>query len=230
MNKAAGQMQEMIGAMKAQQNGSCDNPGGEGEGGSGSSGSTPGMSMSQKMQEIAAQQQAINQAMQQMMQGGQGSGGQSSMEKQAEMGRLADKQGGAKKSLDELAKEQKEISGADSEKLNELNRIAKEMQEIMTDMKVNGVTPETMRKQDKILSRLLDATRSVHDRDYEKEREGKSAENLFKKSPGAINFSTQEGKAKILRDMMRANQRGYTKDYENLIRTYFESLQNSSEN
>lgn len=229
MNRAASQMQEMIGAMKAQQSGSCDNPGGEGEGSGSGSGMTPGMSMSQKMQEIAAQQQAINQAMQQMMQGGQSGGGQSSQEKQAEMGRLADKQGGAKKSLDELAKEQKELAGGDKEKLGELERIAKEMQEIMQDMKVNGVTPETMRKQEKILSRLLDATRSVHDRDYEKEREGKSAENLFKKSPGAIDFSTQEGREKALKDMMRANQRGYTKDYENLIRAYFESLRNASE-
>lgn len=228
MNRAAGQMQEMIGAMKAQQSGSCDNPGGEGEGGSGSSGSSPGMSMSQRMQEIAAQQQAINQAMQQMMQGGQGSGGQSSMEKQAEMGRLADKQGGAKKSIEELAKEQKEFSGNDKEKLSELNRIAKEMEEIMQDMKVNGVTPETMRKQKKILSRLLDANRSVHDRDYEKEREGKSAKNLFKRSPGDIDFSSQEGREKAIRDLMKANQRGYTKDYENLIRVYFESLKNST--
>lgn len=227
MNRAASQMQSMVGAMKAQQNASCDNPGGEG-GGSGS-GMSPGMSMSQRMQEMAAQQQAINQAMQQMMQGGQGSGGQSSMEKQAEMGRLADKQGSAKKSLDELVKEQKEISGGDKQKIAELERIAKEMEEIMQDMKVRGVTPETMRKQEKILSRLLDATRSVHDRDYEKEREGKSAENIFKKSPLEIDFSTQEGREKTIRDMIRANQRGYTKDYENLIRTYFESLKNNAD-
>ncbi|MBX3042091.1 MAG: hypothetical protein KIT33_11200 [Candidatus Kapabacteria bacterium] len=229
MNRAASQMQDMVGAMKAQQNGSCDNPGGQGEGGGGGSGMTPGMSMSQKMQEIAAQQQAINQAMQQMMQGGQGGGGQSSMERQAEMSRLADKQGGARKSLEELAKEQKEISGGDKEKLAELDKIAKEMQEILQDMKVNGVTPETMRKQEKILSRLLDATRSVHDRDYEKEREGKSADNIFRKSPGAIDFNTQEGREKALRDMMKANQRGYTKDYENLIRAYFESLKKATE-
>ncbi len=227
MNRAASQMQDMMSAMKAQQNGSCNNPGGEG-GGSGQ-GSTPGMSMSQKMQEIAAQQQAINQAMQQMMQGGKGGGGQSSLEKQAEMGRLADKQGGAQKSLEELAKEQKEIGGGDNQKLGELDKIAKEMKEIMSDMKINGVTPENMRKQEHILSRLLDATRSVHDRDYEKDREGKSAENLFKQSPGAIDLSTQEGREKALKDMMRANQRGYTKDYENLIRTYFESLRNSSD-
>jgi hypothetical protein len=228
MNRAASMMQDMASAMKAQQSGSCDNPGGMGGDGQGSS--PGGMSMSQKMQEIAAQQQAINQAMQQMMQGGQNSGSKSSLEKQAEMGRLADKQGGAKKSLDELAKEQKEIAGDDKEKLAELEKIAKEMQEIMSDMKSNGVTPETMRKQEKILSRLLDATRSVHDRDYEKDREGKAADNIFKQSPGMIDFSNQEGKEKILKDILKANQRGYTKDYENLIKSYFESLKNSGAN
>jgi hypothetical protein len=231
MNRAASQMQEMSAAMKAQQNGSCNNPGGSGSG-SGSNGSTPGMSMSQKMQEIAAQQQAINQAMQQMMQGngkGQG-GGQMNMEQQAEMGRLADKQGSAKKSIEELAKEQKELSGGDTKKLDQLEKIAKEMQEIMSDIKQNGVTPDNMRKQERILSRLLDASKSVNDRDYEEQREGKSAQNIYKKSPGEIDFSTQEGRDKIMKDMMKANQRGYSKDYENLIKAYFESLQKNKDN
>lgn len=224
MNEAASQMQNMVSAMKAQQNGACSNPGGQG--GNGENGTSPGMSMSQKMQEIAAQQQAINQAMQQMMQGGKGTGGEMSMEQQAQMGRLADKQGGAKKSLEELAKEQKEIGG-NKEKLGELDKIAKEMQEIMNDVRQNGVTPENMRKQEKILSRLLDASRSVHDRDFEKQREGRQAENIFNQSPDQIDFSTQEGKNKALEDMMKANRRGYSKDYENLIRAYFETLQKS---
>lgn len=232
MNRAASQMQEMSGAMKAQQNGSCNNPGGEGEGSSSGMGNSLGMSMSQRMQEIAAQQQAINQAMQQMMQGsgkGQG-GGQMNMEQQAEMSRLTDKQGNAKKSIEELAKEQKEFSAGDSKKLNELNRIAKEMQEIISDMKQNGVTQDNLRKQERILSRLLDASKSVNDRDFEEQREGKSAQNIFKTSPSEIDFSTQEGKEKTLQDMMKVNQRGYTKDYENLIKSYFESLQKKSGN
>ncbi|MFA5512859.1 MAG: hypothetical protein WC313_10450, partial [Candidatus Kapaibacterium sp.] len=145
---------------------------------------------------------------------------------QAEMGRIADKQGGARKSIEELAKEQKELAGGDESKLSELERIAKEMEEIIQDVKSKGITPETMRKQEKILSRLLDASRSIHDRDYEKEREGKRADDIFKQSPGMIDFSTQEGKDKVFRDLMRANQKGYTKDYENLIRAYFESLKN----
>lgn len=223
LNRAASQMQDMAAAMKAQQSGSCDNPGGMG-GGSGS-GMTPGMSMSQKMQEIAAQQQAINQALQQMMQGGKGTGGQMSMEQQAEMGRLADKQGGAKKSLDELLKEQKEF-GNDSKKLGELEKLAKEMQEVMTDMKQNGVRPEQMRKQERILSKLLDISRSVYDRDYEEQREGNQADNLFKNSPGDLDLLNQEGRDKVIKDLIKSNQRGYSKDYENLIKTYFESLQN----
>ncbi|GAB1373084.1 hypothetical protein MASR1M45_31480 [Candidatus Kapaibacterium sp.] len=83
-----------------------------------------------------------------------------------------------------------------------------------------------MRKQERILSKLLDISRSVYDRDYEEQREGNQADNLFKNSPGALDLLNQEGRDKVIKDLIKSNQRGYSKDYENLIKSYFESLQN----
>jgi hypothetical protein len=229
MNKAIGQMQEMMSAMKKQGSGSCDNPGGTGQGegdGDGKPGS--GMSFSQKMQQIAAEQQAINQALQKMMQGGSGQGGKMSMEQQAMQGKLADKQGGAQKSVDELAKEQKNYA-PNKQKLGELERISAEMKEIMSEIKSKGATPETLKRQERILSRLLDATKSVYDRDYEKKREAKPGQDMNNQSPAELDMNNLEGNQRAFLELLRNNQQGYTKDYENLIKSYFEKLKNGKQ-
>ncbi|MBE2188321.1 MAG: hypothetical protein IAE98_02540 [Candidatus Kapabacteria bacterium] len=231
MNKAASQMQDMVQTMKDQQNGSCNNPGGEGEGegeGKGQGKGSGGMGMSQKMQEIAAQQQAVNQAMQKMMEGGSGQGGREQMQKQAEMGRLADKQGQAQKSLEELAEEQKQFA-PNKEKLGELNRIAKDMEEIMNDINSGNVTPETLKKQERILSRLLDESKSVHDRDYEKQRKADSGQNIFGDNPNDLDLSTQEGRKELMRQLLERSSKSFSKDYENLIRAYFNNLEKNNQ-
>ena len=224
MNKTVAQMQEMMDALKQQNEGSCNNPGGsgsgEGEGNPNSMGS--GMSFSQKMQQIASEQQAVNQALQKMMQGGQGEGGREQMEKQAQQGRLADKQGAAQKSIEELAKEQKQFGG-DKKKLGELEKLAQEMKEVMSDLQSKGATPETLKKQERILSRLLDLQKSENERDFEKKREGNTANDIFAPSPTGLNLNDIDDE-KVFRDMLRNNQQGYSKDYENLIKNYFEKL------
>ena len=176
----------------------------------------------QKMQQLAAQQQAINQAMQQM---GMGQGGGSmSPEQQAEAKRLSNQQGNAKKTLDELNKEQKQFVGGDR-KQNELDRIAQEMQEVMNDIKNGNITPETKRKQDKILSRLLDATKSANEKDFDKKREATTGQDIFRKSPNEFDMSTQQGKSAMLKEFLRSIQNGYNKDYEILIKQYFDQIQ-----
>lgn len=218
INKAVSQMQQMMSAMQNQGSGACNNPGGSGQGqGQG------GMGMGQQLQKLAAQQQGINQAMQQMMQSG--SNGQMNMKQQAEYGRLSDEQGRAQKSLQELAKEQKEIAGGDKQKpLGNLEKIAEEMKEVVSDIESGKITNETLKRQERILSRLLDASRSIHDRDYEKKRESKSGKKYSLESPGPLDLKSQEGRQRAMDDMLKSLQKGYTKDYEALIRSYFEVL------
>ncbi len=221
MNKATGQMQQMIGQM--QKTGSCSNPGGSGDPKDGQGGSPGGMM--QKLQDLAAQQQAINQAMQQM--GGTGGQGQGSLspEQQANMEKLSNQQGSAKKSLEELNKEQKQFSGGKKKGLGDLEKVAQEMQEVVNEMKQGSVSPETRKKQEKILSRLLDASRSMTERDFDKKREAHSGEDVSRRSPNQFDMSTQEGKAAGLKEFLRSIQQGYNKDYELLIKQYFEGIQ-----
>ncbi len=223
INKAAMEMQSMLSQMKKSGSGSCDNPGGEGQGQGGS-----GMSFSQRLRQTAQQQQGINNGMQQMM-GQQMLNGKLSQQQQAELGRIAAKQGSARKTLDELATEQKKFGG-NKKALGDLNKIVKEMDEVISDMKSGNITPETLNKQERILSRLLDASVSMNERDFEKKRESESGNQFNRKSPGPIPLNDINARRKAVEDMNKSLEQDYTRDYRQLIKRYFETIQNSDIN
>lgn len=227
MNKSIMSMQNQLSMMQQQQSsGSCQNPGGMGAGQQGQQagpGSGSGSFM-QRLQQAAAQQQALNQAMQQQM----GGGGKISMEQRSQMSKLAGEQGKTMKSIKQLANEQQQYAGGEKQTPGDLNKIAEEMKEVISDMESGRITPETMKRQERILSRLLDASRSMHERDFEKKRESKTGIDVYRESPGEIDMSTQEGREKAWRDFLRSIEQGYTKDYEELIRNYFKALQKNN--
>ena len=233
MNSAVSQMQGMLGQMQGQGKGKGQGKGQEGSGGNspGMSNSPGGMGFSQQLQQAAAQQQMINNSLQQMMQQGQqegkegqgGKGGKSEMQKQSEYGRLKNEQGNAKKSIEELAEEQKKFQKQGGKKNIDLEEIAKEMKEVMSDMESGNITQATIERQEKILSKLLDANRSENERDFEKKREAKSGKQYSQNSPEALKL--KEYLNKVSEDKLKESLKlGYTKDMEELIKRYFDKL------
>lgn len=221
LNKAISQMQSMVSQMQ-QGEGACSNPGGSGEG----QGQGNQMGLSQQMQQMAAQQQMLNQSLQQMSQQGQMGGGQGmSQEQRAQMERLKKQQGDAAKSAKDLANEQKKFANGDKDAAKKMDDIAKEMQEVVKDIESGNITEETLKRQERILSRLLDANKSINKRDFEKQRESKTAKSFRNESPESLDMSTEEGKKRTLRDLMKENKAKYSKDYEILINNYFEVLE-----
>ncbi|MCS6807324.1 MAG: DUF4175 family protein [Bacteroidota bacterium] len=219
MNRAIAQMQSMLGQMQQGNGPGGQQPGEEGEG----QGQGGMASFMERLQQAASQQQAVNQALQQMMQMQQeGQSRQRLGQPSAEdVGRVAAQQEAIRKSLEELAKEQKGGKRA----LGDLQKIAQEMQEIVSDMRSGQISEETLRRQERILSRLLDAARSTREQDIEQQREAKTGQNTARQSPAAIDLRTQEGRTRALQELLRSAQQGYTKDYESLIQRYFEALQ-----
>ena len=106
-----------------------------------------------------------------------------------------------------------------------LNEVLSKMQEVVTDMQTEKLDDQLVQKQERILSKLLDAQRSVNERDFEKRRESNSGKNFVRQSPGELNLSSQKEKDKIRDELNRAINEGYTRDYEQLIRKYYEALQ-----
>jgi len=138
--------------------------------------------------------------------------------------RLAGEQAALRKSLEELAREA-EQTGEMSKLLGDLNKIAEEMHEVQTDMEQNNVNPETIKKEERIVSRLLDSQRSMRERDYEKRRRAEPGKNVTRSSPAQVDLTTQEGRGKLRQELLKALEQRYSKDYEELIRKYFEQLE-----
>lgn len=217
MNSAVSRMQDALGQMMQGD--------GQGQGGQGQNpgmGKGSGKSPFQRLGELAGDQQSINEGSQKM-----GANGQPMNDQQrAEMGKLAAQQGRALKAMEELEKEQRETNGT-RKPIGDLSKISEDMREVLTDMQTGSITPETRMRQERILSRLLNASKSVNDRDYEKQRESNSGTDVSRKSPAALNLQDIERK-QTMRQILNAARDGYTKVYENLIRLYFETLQQQS--
>ncbi|MCX6143382.1 MAG: hypothetical protein NTZ35_09190 [Ignavibacteriales bacterium] len=165
----------------------------------------------QQLQMMAGQQQSINMQTQ-------------SMQQAADAARLAVEQEAVRKSLEQLNKEA-QASGEQKKMLGDLDKIADEMREVVQNLAQNNVNPETLRKQERILSRLLDASKSMRERDYEKKRKATTGTQVARRGPGDLDPSLLEGKNKLLEDLLKSLEHGYSKDYQELIRKYFDALQ-----
>jgi hypothetical protein len=191
------------------------------QGGGGSGGM---MSLMQQLQQMSGQQMQLNNLTQMLKQMQQG---QLTPQQQAEMQRLAQQQELIRKSLGQLNEEAK-ISGQSKKIPADLESIMNEMYEVLTDMKTEKLDDELIQKQENILSKLLDAQRSINERDFEKERKSRSGENLVLESPSEINLDSEEGKDKLRDELNKAVQEGYVKDFEELIIKYYNAIQNEA--
>jgi len=138
--------------------------------------------------------------------------------------RLAVEQEALRKSVEQLNREAK--AGTEKERiLGDLDRIAAEMKEVVRNLEQKDVNPETIQRQERILSRLLDAARSTRERDFENRRKAETGTQVARRSPGELDPLTLEGRNRLRDDLLKAIEQGYSKDYQELIRKYFEQLQ-----
>ncbi len=173
-----------------------------------------------RLQQMSGSQQGINQET--LMLGKQG---QMSLEQQAAMARLAAEQSALRKSLQQLQQE----FGNRSDILGRLDQVAEEMEDVVKDLQRRQVQPRTLDRQKRILSRLLDAQRSIREREYSRKRESRSGKTYFVRSPEDIDESIKQKKDRFLEDLIRARKAGYNEDYLELIREYFQALTDKRE-
>jgi uncharacterized phage infection (PIP) family protein YhgE len=176
------------------------------------------MSLMQQLGKISGQQMSLNNMAQQLM---NGQNGQMSSQTMQMMQRLAQQQEMIKKSLQELSKEA--ASGGSTKRLSSaLDPITQQMEEVVTEMRTQKLDDGLVQKQERILSRLLDAQLSVNERDFEKERESNTGKNVSGRSPKETGKQSNDNK---LRDeLINSMREAYIKDYEALIRKYLEKL------
>ncbi len=137
---------------------------------------------------------------------------------QAELERLA----GQQRTLKEIAEEIDKTLDENEGLLGRLDKTIEEMQEVIRDLEMGAVDESTLEKEQRIVSRLLDAQRSVHTRDYEKIRKSVTAEDIFSRRVGE---DSKTHSAQTLREaIQRAMKLKAPGEFEDLIRLYFRAL------
>ncbi|MEL6650471.1 MAG: hypothetical protein AAFQ87_06655, partial [Bacteroidota bacterium] len=181
----------------------------------------PGSGMCQKpgqtpsMQKMGEQQKQLNQQLQQMK------NGQMDMQK---MGEMAARQEAIRKQLQE-ARDRMKQNGEKG--LGDLDKIMQDMKDTETELVNRQLTAETLFRQQQILNRLLQADKSVRERELDNKRESKSGRELDRKSPEQL--SIEEYKNKIRQEMLKSNKLEYSNDFLILIEQYFKKLEEANE-
>ncbi len=186
---------------------SCSNPNGKGQG-------------QQQLEQMTQQQRGLNQQSSQMPMPGGRNPGQMTMQQQAGMARLAAEQQEIRKGMEQLMEE---VEGT-SETLGSIDDIVEEMRKVERSLENAELSDDTRERQEKILSRMLDAQRSIRERGYKRSRRSRSAEAAEAAAPTSLPQSLSEAQEKIREDLIRMPHFSYPPEYEELIRSYFRSL------
>ena len=170
--------------------------------------------MAQQLQSMAEQQQRLNSACQNL-----GEGGSLTEEQMAQMERLAAEQFALQKSLQELEQENKQTS----EVLGDLGEIGKEMKEVGEDLQQKNYNDKILQKQNRILTRLLDANKSLHTQDFNNERKAEIADEILRKAPANLSERMLD-KNQSSKSGLKYEEEFYPKEYEEMIKSYFKGL------
>jgi hypothetical protein len=189
-------------------------------------GNKPSMGLQQllqQLQQMIQRQQGLNQQMQGLNQNG--NQGQLTQEQMAQMQRLAQEQQAIRdgvQQMNEEFKKQQELEG--KKMLGNLDQVQKDMNEIIKDLQENNITPETKKRQEKILSRMLDFQLSTREKDFEQKRESRPGRNFDRTSPPEIVISRPNIIDGINQDALELQKENYTEDYELLIQRYMAKM------
>ncbi len=183
------------------------------------SGSGSGMQeMMQQMQKMSEMQAGINgQTMMQMPQPGMSM----NFGQQQAMGQLAAQQEALRQQLQEM----NDQFGKQGDMLGRLDQLGEEMKKVVDDMQRSKVNQETIKRQEGILTRLLDAQKSVNRRDYSKKRQAETGEDIVRKSP-LLPDELAKGQGELSEMIKKALEEQYPRQYDKLIKAYFKSFQN----
>lgn len=187
--------------------------------GGGGGGSCPTPSLSQQLEQMAREQAGLNGLTQQL----QGQGGQNglSQEQRARMERLQADQQGLAGRMQDAARENEGTPDADR-LLGDLGELSRDMERVADDLGAGRVDEETLRRQERILGRMLDARNSVRRRDFSKRRESEAAEGLFRAQRGE---TPEAGSPEDDAYRLRRDQVDHVPgDYRDLVRRYFRAL------
>ncbi len=132
------------------------------------------------------------------------------------LAKMAAQQEMIRKALKEMEKYMQEGGQNPGNQLKELNRL---MEETEKDLVNKNISPETLRRQQEILTRLLEAEKSVRERDTDENRESKSGKELPRDLPPSFEKYLKAKEKQV--ELLQLNPPKYTPYYKDKVNEYF---------
>ena len=145
------------------------------------------------------------------------------MAQQQMMEQLQKQQEDLKKQLEELLGENPGHETGGLSKANE------DMEEVIDDFRRRQVDRRTRERQQRILSRMLDSQKSLTQKDYTEKRKSTVGEELIYSGPAGLPADMGEREMLLINAMESALQEGHSREYQNMMKQYFRSLQKEEE-
>ena len=202
LSEVMNQMQQQMAGMMAGSQ-MCNKPGGSG----GQNGKVP-------QDKISQGQQKLNEQMQQMKKGMQeGKGGTSE-----EFAKMAARQAALRQALRNKQKEMQQ-KGQGSKELQEM---IDQMNKVETDLVNKKLTNEMLKRQEEILTRLLEHEKAEREREYDNKRKSEIAKEYDRELPPSLEEYIKKREAEI--EMYKTVSPSLKPYYRFLVEEYFKSL------
>jgi len=170
----------------------------------------------ESLEKMSSKQQGINQMTMQLGQMGM-------MQQKSILEELLKQQSELKQQLEDL------IGDNPGEETGGLSNAGNEMDEVILDFKNNNINRETIERQQRILSKMLDSQKSLTQKDFSKKRISKSAKN-YNSDYINTNLNIVEKNSFFIDAMESALKENIPLDYQNVTRLYFLNLQKEINN
>jgi hypothetical protein len=208
LNRAAIQLMKASSEMQAMSMSSCMNPNGKD-------------AARQEMQKLCGMQQGVNMDTQGMVQKMSREGGRLQQSTEESLAKLAARQEMIRQGMKEVSGE----LGDSKDVLGRLDKLAEDMQNIVDELEGKDIDRETVRRQQRILSRMLDAQRSVRRRDMDNERISRVGnDELERLSPGAIPPELLEASDRVKSEILQGKADSIPPAYRRLVEEYFRAI------
>lgn len=177
-------------------------------------------SMLEQLQEMAQNQQNLNEMAknlhEQMRQQGR------TPEVEQLLDRLAYEQQMIREATERLA----DMAGRLSQVLGDLNSVSEEMKEVEAELQRGNLNERVLEKQRRILTRMLESSKSLHKREINKRRKGEVAKNPTDSTSDApaLDSKLLETFRQLESDLKSGDREGFPLQYRGLIEQYFKTL------
>ena len=100
---------------------------------------------------------------------------------------------------------------------------------MLRDFERRQVTRRTVERQQRILTRMLDAQKSLRQQDMSEKRRAITAGDIEYAGPDGLPVDLGQRRNLAIEALNRALKAGYPRDYQEMIRRYFNSLAESND-